>query len=220
MPSRAARPPNEAPYPTLVGTATSGTPVRPPTTEGSAPSMPATTTRQSAAASRSRTASSRCRPGHADVVDAVHAGAVHADGERGLGGDGGVGGAGAMTATVPRGAGSGPRVTARATRSSAASGSARGDHVEGLVGEPGGEHGAVGVPLVQGAQDRDDLLGGLAGAVDDLGVAGARRAVDVDAGEAEVGDAGVGLVHAPHAIRRAGTAPAPAPAQARNGSAG
>ena len=32
MPSRAARPPNEAPYPTLVGTATSGTPLRPPTT--------------------------------------------------------------------------------------------------------------------------------------------------------------------------------------------
>src|SRR4029079_6331935 len=48
MPSRAAMPPNEAPYPTDVGTATRGTPVRPPTTEGSAPSMPATTTRQSA----------------------------------------------------------------------------------------------------------------------------------------------------------------------------
>ena len=40
--------------------------------------------------------------------------------------------------------------------------------------------------LVQRPQDRDDLVGRLAGAVHDLGVAGARRAVDVDAGEAEV----------------------------------
>src|SRR5207249_179808 len=43
MPSRAAIPPNEAPYPTLVGTAITGTGTSPPTTLGSAPSMPATT---------------------------------------------------------------------------------------------------------------------------------------------------------------------------------
>ncbi len=74
--SRAASPPKEAPYPTLVGTATIGTPVSPPTTDGSAPSMPATTIRQSACASRSRTAEQPVQPGDADVVDPVDAGAV------------------------------------------------------------------------------------------------------------------------------------------------
>jgi len=43
MASSAASPPNEAPYPTLVGTAMTGTFTRPPTTLGSAPSIPATT---------------------------------------------------------------------------------------------------------------------------------------------------------------------------------
>src|SRR6185436_6426964 len=40
----AARPPNDAPYPMLVGTAITGRPVMPPTTLARAPSMPATTT--------------------------------------------------------------------------------------------------------------------------------------------------------------------------------
>ncbi len=62
MPSSAARPPNDAPYPTLVGTATSGTPVSPPTTDGSAPSIPATTMRQSASSNSSFAASNRCTP--------------------------------------------------------------------------------------------------------------------------------------------------------------
>src|SRR6266568_4834300 len=43
IPSSAAMPPNEAPYPTLVGTAITGTGTSPPTTLGSAPSIPATT---------------------------------------------------------------------------------------------------------------------------------------------------------------------------------
>src|SRR5205814_4879563 len=47
---RAAIPPREAPYPTLVGTAITGRATNPPTTEGSAPSIPAHTT--SASASR------------------------------------------------------------------------------------------------------------------------------------------------------------------------
>ena len=53
MPSRAATPPNEAPYPTLVGTAITGTGTSPPTTLGSAPSMPATTITTAALRSRS-----------------------------------------------------------------------------------------------------------------------------------------------------------------------
>src|ERR1051325_3107699 len=43
IPSKAAIPPNETPYPTLVGTAITGTDTSPPTTLGSAPSIPATT---------------------------------------------------------------------------------------------------------------------------------------------------------------------------------
>src|SRR5919202_6746917 len=43
IPSKAASPPKEAPYPTLVGTAMTGVPTKPPTTLGRAPSIPATT---------------------------------------------------------------------------------------------------------------------------------------------------------------------------------
>ena len=90
---------------------------------------------------------------------------------------------------APRGSAAGPSVAARATASTTASGSARAHGVERLVGEPGREHRAVGVPLVQACQDLDDLLGRLAGAVDHLRVAGARGPVEVDPGEAEVGGA-------------------------------
>ena len=196
MPRRAATPPNEAPYPTLVGTATSGTPVRPPTTDGRAPSMPATTTRQSATASRSRTASSRCRP--ATPTSSIRSTAAPCT--RTVSAASAATGASevpALTiATVPRGSGSGPSVTARATRSVAASGSARATTSRASGIEAGGQDGAVGVPLVQGAQDRDHLVGRLAGAVDDLGITGPGGAVEVDAGEAEVTHTGVGLVHA------------------------
>src|ERR1051325_3593963 len=44
IPSSAAKPSNDAPYPILVGTAITGTDTIPPTTDGSAPSIPATTT--------------------------------------------------------------------------------------------------------------------------------------------------------------------------------
>src|SRR2546425_6172499 len=44
MARRAAKPPNDDPYPTLVGTAITGRSVTPPTTLASAPSIPATTT--------------------------------------------------------------------------------------------------------------------------------------------------------------------------------
>src|SRR2546428_5742590 len=43
MASSAARPPKDAPYPTLVGTAITGTLTSPPTTLGNAPSIPAIT---------------------------------------------------------------------------------------------------------------------------------------------------------------------------------
>ena len=59
MPQRAANPPSEAPYPTDVGTATMGVPSRPPTTLGSAPSMPATTMTAGASAKRASSENSR-----------------------------------------------------------------------------------------------------------------------------------------------------------------
>src|SRR5262249_24554246 len=62
IPSRAARPPKLAPYPTLVGTAITGTPTSPAMTLGKAPSIPPTTIITRAAARRSRSPSSRCRP--------------------------------------------------------------------------------------------------------------------------------------------------------------
>ncbi len=59
MPRRAATPPKLAPYPVLVGTAITGTPTSPPTTLGSAPSIPATQMITRAAASFSRCSSRR-----------------------------------------------------------------------------------------------------------------------------------------------------------------
>src|SRR5262245_57689766 len=60
--SKALIPPNDAPYPTLVGQAITGQSTSPPTTLGNAPSMPAQTTTTSAAASLSRCLNSRCTP--------------------------------------------------------------------------------------------------------------------------------------------------------------
>ncbi len=58
----AESPSNDAPYPTLVGTATMGVEMRPATTEGSAPSMPATTMAQSVAWSAARCSRIRWTP--------------------------------------------------------------------------------------------------------------------------------------------------------------
>src|SRR3954464_12842882 len=62
MARSAARPPKEAPKPTLVGTAMTGTATSPPTTLGSAPSIPATTMTTRARWSVSPAASSRWIP--------------------------------------------------------------------------------------------------------------------------------------------------------------
>src|SRR5206468_3394379 len=57
-----ANPPNAAPYPTLVGTAITGTRTNPPTTEGKAPSIPAITITTAADESSSCRASTRWMP--------------------------------------------------------------------------------------------------------------------------------------------------------------
>lgn len=117
----AATPPKEAPYPTEVGTATNGTPTRPPTTEGSAPSIPATTTRQSAFSSAGRTASKRCSPDTPTSVTTW----TPAPNTRAVSAASAATGASEVpadtTVTRPREAGSGPRVAARAVSSNATS---------------------------------------------------------------------------------------------------
>src|SRR5580704_2381425 len=62
IPSSAVSPPKLDPYPVLVGTAITGTATNPPTTLGSAPSIPATHTITRASASFFRCSSSRCNP--------------------------------------------------------------------------------------------------------------------------------------------------------------
>ena len=148
--------------------------------------MPATTTRQSAASSSVAHGHQPVQAGDADVVDAVDAGAERAGDERRLGGDRSVGGAGRDDATVPRGPAAVPTATARATSSTSASGNAARTAAAVSSGTPGRQRGPVAVLAGQRAQDRDGLLGRLAGGVHDLGVAGAQAAVGVDPGEAEV----------------------------------
>jgi hypothetical protein len=72
MVSKADSPSKEAPYPTLVGTATIGEEMSPATTDGSAPSIPATTITQSAASSAARCSRirGRLRPHVGDPFDA------------------------------------------------------------------------------------------------------------------------------------------------------
>ena len=62
MASKAVTPSKAAPYPVLIGTATTGAAVIPPTRLARAPSIPATTTTASVSASSSAEASSRCTP--------------------------------------------------------------------------------------------------------------------------------------------------------------
>ncbi len=130
----------------LVGTATIGTPTSPPTTEGRAPSMPATTTSASALGELVAHREQAVQAGDADVVDAARprrrarprsARPRRPPGRRRC--------RPPTTSTSPRAAGSGPRIAARATSSTTAVGSSVGDQVEGLGVEPGRQHGAVGV---------------------------------------------------------------------------
>ena len=73
MASSAVTPSSAAPYPVLVGTATTGAGVRPPTTLARAPSMPAMTTTASAMARVSSSARSRCSPATPQSVSWVGA---------------------------------------------------------------------------------------------------------------------------------------------------
>ena len=72
IPSSAASPPNDAPYPTLVGTAITGTLTMPPTTLGSAPSMPATTITTRARCDLLAGRQQSMQPGHPHVHQPLH----------------------------------------------------------------------------------------------------------------------------------------------------
>ncbi len=158
MPSSAATPPKEAPYPTDVGTATSGTPTSPPTTLGSAPSIPATTIRQSAASSRSRTPRIRCSPATPTSVISSTFGAEHPSSRRSLEPR-----PAHPTYRRPRRRQSparpeaSPRTAVRPTGSTTASGSSAATAAWASARQPGRQYGVVGVGGVQGAQQFHDL---------------------------------------------------------------
>ena len=62
MPMSAVKPERADPYPTDVGTATTGRLTSPPTTDGKAPSIPAMQITAQAELSQGKTASKRCSP--------------------------------------------------------------------------------------------------------------------------------------------------------------
>ena len=148
--------------------------------------MPATTIRQSATSIRSADGQQPMQPGHADVVDPVDRRAVDPRGQRGLGGDGSVRRAGREDGDRPV---RGRERTERGRAGDVVDERLReggSDRRPGHVVQPRGQDGPVGMPLVQRDQGADDLLRGLARAVDDLGVACASLAVHVEPGKAEV----------------------------------
>ena len=94
MASKAASPSNAAPYPTDVGTATTGALINPATTLGSAPSMPATTTTTAARRSNSRRSRIRCSPATPTSTTVSVASTEIGGGQGCFAGDRQVGGAG------------------------------------------------------------------------------------------------------------------------------
>ena len=90
------------------------------------------------------------------------------------------------TATVPRGSGNGPSVTARATASMSASGSDVATWASASSESRVASTARSGCFSWRVRRIAMTWPGRLAGAVDDLGVAGPPRAVDVDAREPEV----------------------------------
>ena len=197
--SRAVTPSNDEPYPTLVGTATTGAATSPPTTLASAPSMPATTTTASTVASSSRPSSSRWSPA---TPTSVSTSGVEAVGrERGLTfvRHGAVGGAGGQHGD-PLGPRQGP--------AHHQGGGLTLGHEHVRVGDPHGGHlvrlrsgdeHRSGAGVAQFGDDACTLGRGLARAVDHLGPPLALGPVMVDLGVAEIGErqptqAGDGLV--------------------------
>ena len=170
--SSAATPPNEAPYPTLVGTATSGTPVSPPTALGSAPSMPATTTRQSAASRVSRDASSRWMPATPTSVTRVTAAPLTRAVNAASAATGPSDVPAATTHTVPHAAGSGPTATHPGLVVRGHVVERRPQRRDQLRRRPGHQRRPLRMRVPQRPHDRDGLLDGLAGAVHDLRVPG------------------------------------------------
>ena len=125
-------------------------------------------------------------PGDADVGDVLDLGPEDAGGERRLGGDRCVGGAGGHDADPTGGRRQLAEHAGARDLVDVGGRELRGDGGQRSVGEPGGQRRPLTVGLAQRAEQVDDLLGRLAGAVDDLGVAGAGGAVGVEPGEPEV----------------------------------
>ena len=87
MARSAAMPPKLAPYPTDVGTATTGTETRPPTTLANAPSIPATTMITEAFAELLGVPEETVDSSDADIIESFNIVAEHLRGYAGLFGD-------------------------------------------------------------------------------------------------------------------------------------
>ncbi len=192
MVNNAVTPSSAAPYPVLVGTATTGAGVSPPTTLASAPSMPAITTTASAMAMVSASARRRCRPATPQSVSLVgsnpsarrtasHSVAIGRSAVPAV-----------STTTEPGRSDAGRNTTVEKVPLSAmapgpaplAVGDGRGRLDLGLAGS--GEEHRPAAAIEQLLDHRGAVFRGLARSVDGLGYAEAQVALEVHAGEAEV----------------------------------
>ena len=184
--SSAVIPSRLAPYPTLVGTATTGPLVSPPITLASAPSIPATTTTASAAVIAVDVGQQAMQPGDADVGQPVGLEAVCPQRQHALVDDRSVAGAGAGDQHVGSATGRWPAPQHCAGRLLARAMSARhGFELRGVGTRQ--QHGPNAVRH-QLADDRDALLDALPTAVHRLGHSLAQRSVVIDQGVADLGE--------------------------------
>ena len=170
--------------------------------------MPATTTRQSAASSGLADGEQPVDPGHADVVDPGDRGAADPGGERRLGRDRRRPRSRPRPRRpCPRGRRQRPeRDAPRARRRPRRRRTRPAAPLDGSSRRPGRPAPArSGCASRRAAHDRHDLLGRLAGAVHDLGVAGPRGPVDVDPGEPQI----LEPLHPPNIVRPSGRRPGP-----------
>ena len=185
MASNAVTPWREAPYPVLVGTATTGAGVSPPTRLANAPSIPAMTTTASADMSRSVCSSSRWTPATPQSVTST--GSKPSARKRGgaLLGHGQVGRPGGENCYLLR---PGRRRAPKNSRPGLLTSRVSGQDCGGLfcIGPAQDHRPPVGLGQ-QLAHDGDAVLDGFARAVDRLGEPLAQRPVVVDAGETQVG---------------------------------
>ena len=192
MASSAVTPSRAAPYPVLVGTATTGAGVRPPTTLARAPSMPAMTTTASASGERVELGQKPVQSGNAAVGELGGLETERAQDRHAFDGDGEIGRSGGDDddGAGPGGCGAEDHCRERPTLGNVALAEAArrcsgGDSLHLRLGGPGEQDRTIG-PREQLFNDGRTVFGRLAGSVDRFGYAEAQVAVMVHPGEPQV----------------------------------